>query len=275
MVPTKFRFSTGVGGRTSRFQFSFWVTACLNDLLGKTGVWDHHPDSNYDHWISTLGAIAGTNRGSSGIRQNASEDYVVDVCTGVRSATIGNDARKSHVISPPGTFKNLLSCEGITKEKSYAGYEIQTRLVVDHKKVFHSVSQLVEYGSSAIGTFLDDAMRTRSADVPNKSASDGQPVAADIEERQGTADQFVLLQGRAARLKFEPAIGELSKVGGHEVTEVARDQRVQPAGNFFGCPLWSAQWWVIYRIPKGYVEKLTAKPSPTICTNKGKDKEEV
>jgi hypothetical protein len=269
IIPQKLKIQHKPGTRKSSFVMSFRLTRCIRDILSDQSIWEPLPQNKYHEWKNSIDRINGWgNRGLARLRQQPGEDRVVDLCDKRTSATIGNDFRVSPLFDYTDRYSSVFSCEEVTEESSWVFMETQTRIIQDNQVVTHKPAQAIEYKKTAPAD-LKDKESTLSAQVAKKASSASSPGTEplpDIVENTCRPTQTVLLQGRAARLKYRIPPQEIKRVGGHDVTEKARDFIQEERGWFFGCPLYIARWWILMEVPNGYADKIKTQSNPKICS---------
>jgi len=249
---------------------SFLLLACIQDILENSGFWSPLPDplNNYFRWRkSAIDIGAWNNRGLSGLKQLPGEDAIIDVCSGTKSGAIGLDARNPVIADRLEKYSSVFSCDDVTEENSWVILETKTTLIRDQHVVTHKPAQAIEHKKSSPAT-LKDKESTTGNTRPQKLASASDPKKEplpDIVENTARPTQMVLLQGRAARLKYKIPPQEIKRVSGHDVIEKSRYQEQEERAWFFGCPMYVARWWIILEIPNGYIDAIETQKNPHVC----------
>ena len=255
VIPERIRFGSSKFGRTSRFLVTWRMLACLHDILAKTGLWDPVPGTDFVKWSQSMDAAGINNiRGASGVRMVDTET-VVNLCENAPpQIEVGLDTGKRWGAS--GYTQAPLLCPEVTKERSYAFYENKIRGVQSHNAVIHRVMQFFRGGEVPSGD------NGGSFPLPLTGVLD------DILQFEGKNDNFVIMQGRAVRLKFPPQVPHLEKVQGARVEELARNVDTKVIAGYFDCPMIQTRWAVLYRV-KGQIYGIKPANVRELCFTTG------
>lgn len=255
VIPERIRFSAKKFGRTSRFLVTWRMVACLHEILAKAGLWDAVPGTNYQTWRASMADVFNI-RGISRTRFNANDDVVFDLCSSPSAISIGNDI-SSHA-SAAAAGKLSLGCPEVTPERSYLQWQNRIRGTQKQNAIIHRIMQIftgAKNGSTGNGS-------VSPFPTPHTGADD------HVLQYQSVSDNFVIMQGRALRLKFEPEIPELKSVAGVKVRELGRAVEVGAETSYFDCPLIGARWAILYRA-EGELYGVRAPQVKELCMQTG------
>lgn len=251
VIPQRLQFGYKLFSLSSRFSVQFLVTSCLNELLSSGGIWKPL-NTNWTQWSASMPLNVANNRGAAGLELNGFADVIIDLCTPQQSVTIGDDSVVANQFNTPP--KQTISCAGITQKNSYILFENKVTAVEEQNAVVHKLAQAIQTSvasptAGAVGQILFGA--------PNVSGTD------HTLQYQGMPDTYILMTGRALRLKFTPEVPVLTTVGGLPVEELGRNVEASEVTDFFGCPLYGLRWAVLYRV-KGHLSFIETPKKP-IC----------
>lgn len=259
VIPDRIRMGSKMFGRESRFSVSFRVVACLHDIL-KGSLWSPVPGTNYASWQASMLAVGvGSPVGVSALRWNPNDKITLDLCdqiAGSGTISVGNDLFRQ--VNPSATPGGLFSCDSVTEERSYLYYSNSLEGVMNENAKLHRVSQV--------------QMGTQAFDTQGEGLGLGKPnqqIERDhVLQYASAPDFYILLTGRALRLKYETKPPVLKKIGGVDVELMAVTAKCDAITSFFHCTLFSGQWTALYRA-KGYISSLQSPTNPYICFDKG------
>jgi hypothetical protein len=262
VIPEGIRIGGQVFGRTSRFACSFRMVACLHDLL-QTGLWTPVPGTSYASWQASMKAKGIFDpRGFRGLKWNLNDDLIMDICTDPGQIYIGNDTFKQS--DAQGKPEGAFNCDKITKERSYLLFLNRIRGVVEQNALLHRIMQT--FTGVVAGSDTGDG-----TSIPFPQSSQSQSQTKDhITQYASGPDNFIIMQGKALRLKFQPEIPRLTKVGGVDVEELSRNVETVPRTSYFHCTLFSSRWAILYRV-KGPLYSIKPMNNRNICFTDGED----
>ena len=260
VIPERLKIGAKLFGRTSRFSVQWRMTACLHEILAKAGLWSAVPGTNYTKWRASMEALGVFSpRGVSGMKFNSNADVIVDMCDAPATFPIGNDT--SSRVYPQGDTALSLDCPDVTKENSYFDFRNSIEGIQSQNAIIHRIMQDWKLSTS---TPTGDGSVSPFPTPPSSAATD------HVVQLEGKTDDFILMVGRALRLKFEPEIPALKTVAGVQVEEMARNVKVAPEVSYFDCPLIGAQWAILYRV-KGSLYGVKAPKVKEFCMKDGEE----
>lgn len=265
VIPEKIRFGTKKFGRTSRFAVTFRFVGCLTEILNSSGMWKPVPGTSNASWHASMVQKNIFNLSGRGDwRQKKSDDILIDVCSGeTQGRNRGNDS--GVCFQPLVPYSQRISCENITKEKSWLLYENKLRGIQEQQNLLHRISQHFKgVRLQSVPVIVGDL------GVPMSTGWSQQHLQDHISQYEGASDNYILMTGNAIRLKYAPEIPRLTKVGGIEVEELARNVEINPMGYFFGCTMFGARWAVLYRV-KGQMSYIKPAKNKNLCFFDGEE----
>lgn len=263
VIPERIRFGTKKFGRTSRFFVQWRMVACLHEILAKAGIWSSVPGTDYTKWKASMQKIGlFSPRGIGGYRFNANDDVILDLCEQPAKVSIGNDT--GYRTTPGGDAKLSLDCPEVTKEKSYLFFKNAIQGVQSQSVILHKIMQAFKPGIATVGDGI-------LAPFIGSGGSSSNAEKQDIAQYSGTSEDYVLMTGRALRLKFTPEIPKLESVGGVKLEELGRQVVVEPEASYFDCPLIGARWAVLYRVKGGSLHGVKPPKIKELCMKDGED----
>ncbi len=259
VLPMKLRFTTTPIGdvRTSEFGCTMLVTAKFTELLKAAGLWQPAPGIDWQQWATSMQAVGVfNNRGVAALRFNTNDDRIIDPCDGTQTASIGNDA--GFLSTPTGGYQQIFGPENVTKENSYLSYHNSIRSIGQNNLSFHHLAQPSTPPSPGTATTPPD---NGIATLPTPTG-----LTDHVTESNGAPSTYVIMEGRAVRIKFAPEPPTLVNIDGTPVEELSRDVQVLQKGNHFGVPIFLATWSIMYRV-KGPITSVKATPNPALLTD--------
>lgn len=263
VLPQRIRFGTKLFRRESRFAVSFMLVACLDDLVGRSGVWSQL-EGDYTTWKASLDAVGiWGKRGRYQLRHNLSDDVIVDLCSGTSQLSIGNDTGNLQNID--GEFTASMSCVAVTAERSWLSYRNRIRVIAEQKGNVHVPTQHwegIDLNSTPVQVGQELLI---GMGVPRRQQS-----RELILQYEGPSEDLIVMQGDSLRLNLASDIPKLISVGGVEVEQLSQNVDSEPIANFFGCPVYLTRWAILYRA-KGPIAKFEPSKNKTLCVTKGQD----
>lgn len=262
VIPERVKFGSKLFDRTSRFSVQWRMTACLHEILSKAGLWSAVPGTNYQQWRTSMEAAGVFSpRGGAGLRFNANDDVIVDLCAAPAKFSLGNDGG-----GRPQPYENTslrLTCPDVTKENSYLDFRNSIMGTQSQNAIVHRIMQDWKLpGISPTGDGSSSPFPSAGSGSPGESAID------HVVQLEGKTDDYVLMTGRAMRLKWNPEIPALKTVAGVKVEEMGRSIKVEPLVSYFDCPLIGARWAILYRV-KGQLYGVKAPRIKEFCMKDG------
>lgn len=269
VIPERIRFGSKLFGRDSRFSVQWRMTACLHEILAKSGLWSAVPGTDYGQWRASMIQLGvWDQRGGSRLKFNANDDVIVDVCDAPAKFNLGNDGGGRASVYDSTELR--LTCPEVTKENSYLFFSNAIQGTQSQNMVIHKIMQAV--GLPTQRTTGDGTIAPFLASVGGAGAAAGSTgsIRDHVPQLQTKTDDFVLMTGRGLRLKFTPEIPALSSVAGVTVEEVARSIKVEPVVSYFDCPLISARWSILYRV-RGSLYGVKVPKVKEFCMTEGEE----
>lgn len=265
VIAAHLRISNGKFNRSrdTSCSMSWAMTKCLNEMMLSAGIWEPVSPNDYSAWRASMSALWG-NRGFSGLRSNINDAVIINLCSGVTSASIGD----TPVTALPYLTSNItgFTCPDIPEDGGWLGHDLRVRLLradqlTVHKKAKLYLPQAPVGGSPGQGN--------PGERIPIGGPPYSQTAAEDkhLVEHHGLPVNYVMIQFRALRAKHKPVMPELNSVAGitavHEMTDIDGPRH---AFDVLTCPVWFLRGYRIYRI-NGYVPDIAPTETPNTCSN--------
>jgi hypothetical protein len=258
VIPTALHVGRKMFSRKSRFFMSWTVTGCLNDLLNQGGIWepvDGYTTSDWQNSIINSGAWGV--RGTAALVYNADNDAIIDLGNSSNETVDDQTSTQSTVGQGTGS---IFSLDDIDPTVSWLHYSNHLRVYRDRKVTQHKPA--ASYTPSNPDS--TNNVTNPNANMPQITASNN-----DVYQDQSTPTDMVLMQGKALRIQFPPAVPNLLTVGGQQVEEIKRVvDGPRPIGCIFGTTVYAARWAILYRVVNGYIYSTrsnTAETNPSLC----------
>jgi hypothetical protein len=266
VIPQKIRFGNKVFGRRTRFAVSFMLVSCLDELVGRSGVWTPISGTDYGTWRASMDAVGlFDKRGRFQLRHQTSDDLIVDLCSSTTARSIGNDAGNLQSVS--GGYTASMACFAVPKERSWLTYRNDISAIVEQSATAHRPIQRYE-GIDQANTAVQTNETTLAVPMGKPKVQAQRELVLQFE---GPSLDLVLMQGDALRLNMPADIPKLQTVGGLAVEELNRN--VKPGlvvASFFGCPVYLTRWAILYRV-NGQVQTVQPSQNRRFCVTKGQD----
>ena len=250
VIPTRLKFGHKLFTRSSRFSISFSVVHCLEDILRSGGIWAPVEGSNYQKWRASMNEVFSS-RGVAGLRQTPTDDMIVDLCGNFTYGTAGRDIS----LTRPDSWEpsGLLRMDGITSENSWFGFENTLKIQRDESvSLSKVVRNYTPYGSAP------------ETDGVAFDAVTGYTESAVAVEYGSSPEDTILMYGKALRLKFQPSVPRLEKIGNVTVTQIKQlVDGPRPIACFFGVPVYLVRWAILYKA-NGHISKVPP-PQQALC----------
>lgn len=257
VLPDRIRMGTRLFGRQSSFSISFAIITCIDDIIKNGGIWEPVTANTYEKWAASMQEAWGV-RGTAGLAYNPTQDAIVDLCANTSLPQIGSDGPTVPHESDSGVF----GAGQITPENSWLTFENTLRAYRLQDSVQHKVADGYTPGDAPLrnDNFAKATTMSMSATVSPGTQR------KDVTQYQAGPTEYILMQGKALRIKYPVAIPRLLFVNGKEV-EVVKEVIDGPktVGCFFDAPVYQARWAIIYRLKSGYISELKARKNPSIC----------
>lgn len=240
VLPVSLRFSTDVFGRASTFACAVRVTASLPSILSASGVWRPMPGTSFQAWQASMDAVGLFNpRGQARLTHSVQDDVIIDICGGVTDVTLGNDTYQ--IAEADGDYSPVFSCDGITEQNSYLEFKNRLSAAVEqsgsiHRPAIDWEGMAQDFDSNILGG------------VTIGTPANGEASATNPLQFQGAADNLVVMQGAAVRIKYYPEIPTLKMVGGKTVEELKRKVDIEQVSSYFECPVYLLTWSILYQV---------------------------
>lgn len=281
VIPERFRFSVPKFSRACRFSASWKMTACLHDILEKSGLWAPVPGTSFARWQASMN-LAHRIEGAAGLSTDEQETLIY----------LGATYEKAIHVKPTGyrpsedfPFSRKMLCPEVTEEQSYLTWENRIKGLQEQNATIHRPLQNVlpaiqggaGVGSAVGGTFggstggvVGGTVGGAVAGVAAYFATPQTGLQEDVVQYNGKTDNYVLMFGKSYRLKFAPEVPTLKKVMGVDVEEVARAVETTPVTAYFDCPLILGKWTILYRV-KDQIYGVKPASNRHMCFTEGEN----
>jgi hypothetical protein len=223
-IPVALSISHGLFTRTTSFSVTFFLACGVDTLLQESGIWNVIPGTDYQQWADSMEA-AGVwgKRGVAELKYINAEDKVQTICSQVPPPQL-IDTFSLHPFDNtggiPGTVNNQPDETG-----DYLIYRNAARITKSENFIIHRYAQA--YVPSVGGQTQDHVVQYQTA-----------------------PDNYIWIEGSAARLGQPPNIPVLKTVGGLSVELVHEEPYADdvPITLAFGHKVFRASWGLLYRI---------------------------
>ena len=254
-VPFAMSFGRKMFSRVSNFSMQWTVVSCLSDILAQGGVWKPVTGSDVPSWAASMQTAWGA-RGQAGLYYNADNDAIVDL---LDPPGISNYAAwvNQNLFMPSGSAAfNVVN--NLNEDQSWLAYLNGIRIHRTRKASLHKPAVAYTPSNSA-GSNLSQ---------PSTQLPPVQAPLVDVMQDSSTPTETCLMQGKALRVGFTPALPDLVAVGGVPVEETRRVvDGPYPIACLFGVSVYSLAWSIEYRPTGGYFGSTSslAEVNPTLC----------
>lgn len=260
VIPLRLRMGRSLGTRRSQFSAAWKVTGCI-DLFTQGGIWEDITASNWQNWAKSM-EVAWSNRGNSNLYFNESSDAIIDVGYSGNLPQLGTGGG----VNLPQPPKNGHIFEiNVNEKNSWLEYKNTLKAQRSYRLIEHEPAVESTTSSGAAGPGVR---------FPPVVASVGATV-----QTQGPPQDYILMHGKGLRIagkdkKFMPEVPKLLTIGGKRVVEV----KVVTDGPtlvacFFGSPVYSLRWAILYRVVDGYIGDIPERKNPVLCCDDEAEKQ--
>lgn len=250
IIPKSIRFSHSIFSRRSAFSVSWIVTACLDDLLRKGGIWDP-VGTSWQEWARSMDK-AWSITGTAGLSYNANSDALIDTHYTSALPPIRDDGGFRQLSSSSSSVLSLT----VTKENSWLAFE--NRLVADREEEVAVHKPAERYTPPAANESSGDTGKTSLPKITD------QPTAT-LQVRGKPTDRVTMI-GFATRIEFEPTVPDLVGFKGKKCTPI---KTIVDGPKVIACLLgkkvYQTRWRIDYFVDGGYVSDLPPQKNPLLC----------
>lgn len=243
--------------RETQGYMSWEVTKCLHHMLNASKLWEPVVPGNYTSWRASVEGLWG-NRGLSGIRSNAQDGVIIDLCDQVTNVAIGDSSWQAPITQENPNFS--FGCPEFPPDGGWMEYDFRIRIVRKDKQFWHKLatSYIPQQGQA-----LDNNNTSGQNPIGGPAFTGGQ----EVVEHNGHPSTYIAIQFRALRIRNKPVMPELVSVAGLPVHMVEQEQEgPRLAFDLLACPVWFIRGYRIYRVD-GYVSSITATGRKDSCVD--------
>lgn len=234
-VPTavlidEFSIDEDIYSRSASFSLGYRVPATLAEFIWACGIWTPTVDTWAD-WHSSIVAEQ-SQVGHAGLVHKASDDHITDPCEST-SELVQSEKVLSELVAhaPLSALKN----EKPEANNSWLKYEQNIKLSRERPVARQRILQTADVD---FGGFY-----------PNQTTGIVYPPNAgqiDVIQQGGQSSYYAIVTGRAARAGYEIPRPQYDLVGSVTPVEIEGDFEQAIVSNWFGCPIYGAQWRIVY-----------------------------
>ncbi len=226
--------------RTHNFSATYRILSSISDFIGDSGMWKPlGRQGGWETWVRSLSESMFHNRGHARLRDIASNDIVISLCSSAPTISPNNEQEfRFKTVSSPG-IKN----ERPPKEKSF--YDYDSRIVPYRSDPVVRQSIIQSPGDVDPNWLIDPPQDP----PPDDFRFDDKGTIDDVIQQGGPGRYGVSLWGRAKRAGYPIARPSILKIGDTTVHEQSARFMRRITGNFFGIPVYEAMWMVDYVVP--------------------------
>lgn len=265
VIPERFRITVPKFGRTCRFAASWRMTACLHDILAKSGLWEPVAGTDYNLWSQSMDAAGVNNLNGVSTLGLYGDDFIINLGSSHKTMDVKTKGLKPDRIA---AIDQKLLCPEVTEEQSYLGWENRIRAAQEQNAVIHRPMQKVAPILGAIaGGGTPSAI---AAGVISYFLQPETGLKQDVIQRTGKTDNMVVMSGKSMRLKFAAEVPRLKKVAGADVFQLAERVESRAFTGIFDCPVIVTRWTILYRVPD-QIYGVKPPSNRHICFTEGED----
>lgn len=272
VIPTRFAMETGLcdGSRTTSFFMAWKTTGCIQDLFFNT-PWEPLPNTDYKKWRRSMEPV-WNNRGVPLLAEVQNEDAVFSICDNVTGSKIG----KGNAADPDVVVLDRYAypCPDIDQDNSWLDYDVQVSVYRQEKNSIVRRA-VIPFASAAAPIVPLGAAVTTAVNMVIGSRFDSGEDTEHIVVQDGIPVQWVLVQAKGRRVKFNPVFPKLETIG-------PNNAKVRPVGSavierkivakFGNCEIRQMrgyQWYVVL----DYVSDFGEKFNPVVCQTTRSEKD--
>lgn len=228
-------------GRPQSFSVSYTMLSCIQDFVGDAGLWEPL-GTNWNSWRVSLRTTMFDNdhRGNADLQDLAVNDVVVNLCKSPGIAFVSPNSRRKFAED------NRIRSGGLRNEvppadKSFLSWDSRIMSFRNRPAVRQSIIQAP--------TKDEDSWELNSGTMKTRfgfGSSGG--VTPDVIQEGGAGRHGVRIVGRATRVGHQIARPAIVTIGDKPAVERWFRGMQWVVGNFFGVPVYGAQWAADYLI---------------------------
>lgn len=235
--------------RRCSFMLAFTYLKPYRELIGDCGLWRPLTDFKWREWAEDTREVRGV-RGNKGMFHNPATDLIIDLCGSVPTASLYIETEpRPPTSSTESLFKNDLP----DPESSYLKYRAYTIPHRDRPVIRQSTLQPPE---SDYGAKMAFDLQGRVTSPVNPFDYGPKAQVADVLQVRGAGQYGVRLVGSAVRAGYPIPRPALVQANGRALEELSSHFPQVQVGNYFGVPVYRAQWEIAYA--------LSSSPGPVI-----------
>lgn len=256
VIPLAVAFGRTLGTRLSTFSMSWTVQGCLDDLLRRGGIWERVSGSSWQSWANSMReGRTWDNRGQAVLAYNRSSDALIDL---EWTGGLPPIADSGGTLPPEETGSHIFSLDGITKGNSWVAFENTIRAYRDYNSSAHRF----QTGFSP-REITEGDIATQEGVTMAQQISGAPPM---VVQHDAPPTEYILMYGKAMRIKYHPSVPRLVTIGGKKVEEVkVRTDGPTVVACYFGESLYVVRWAILYRVVGGHLDKIPVKKNPALC----------
>jgi hypothetical protein len=254
-MPVGLKLGGEMYGRTRRFAITFYMNGCLHERLFKSGIWKP-ASGDWQTWKMSI-APAWSPRGYSGTKTLPLTDAIVDLGFNfINDSANGVNRNLSATFQPIVTPASGGIIPTISLQNSWLKWSNKLFTVKDHKIVEHEPAEDVPQSESPTGQELGTKLGNTGS-VSDRSS---------VIQKNGQANDIVVMIGHAVRVGAPPVVPQLKKVGGVDVDYVMEElvdgPEMMPC--YFGYQVFKMRWRITYKMKKP-VKTIQLLPDVSAC----------
>jgi hypothetical protein len=261
------------GKPMAKFSCTITVVGTVRTLLNE-GLWEPIKGTpTYDQWKKSLGNIWGP-RGIAGLKFDASEDVIIDLCRNTDSALVGKTAKDSKLQGKAmgwvGEFSRTYKETTGEEFASYLGNNLWMKFENDIS--YRQIDDIIKTKKLPTDSVLDGTVSLYGSQTVPDRWFENQSNQFNIEtggvtienqtrfETRVAPDYEITMEGYAIKLG-EPALSpELVSIAGVPCVPIDRVSKTEVVGNSF-YPVYRTSWVKKYLLPQ-HIGRVVEPGSP-------------
>ena len=226
-------------GRPQSFVVSYRMLSCIRDFVGDAGLWQPL-GTDWNSWRVSLNGTMFRDRGNARLQDLAANDVVVDLCKSPGIAFVSPNNKR--LLAEDNRIRSGgLRNEVPPAETSFVSYDSRVMPYRDRPAVRQAILQTP--------TKDEGFWELNSGTFANRfSFGSSGGVTPDVIQEGGAGRHGVRISGRATRMGHQIGRPAIVTIGGKPAKERWFRGMQWVVGNFFGVPVYGAQWAADYLI---------------------------
>lgn len=246
-LPTSLEIENEVFTNSSHFTLEFQIIGVnLAGILAASGLWRPITNCTFDGWKASMAQVTGS-RGTAGLKLNANDDLIIDLCQSTTNILRGPGAQDPP--KPNGDQQGAQGGDVAAPGKAWVRYENQFRLEEDDRVVRQKPLNTAKGVTMAIGpnplNFVIDAEKAQGG-----APAGVQSKLSDKYQRVTSPSVRLIMEGYGVRLQQKTPVPRLVSYAGQTPVQLSQKSGSYVIGAILTQKLYCTWWQIVYLLPQ-------------------------